>query len=119
MSPNVESLNPKVHSVVEAVDMEKKALKLAGADSIICSEEFSCNLTIQELQDPGVKEILLRLTSNRVGNQLYLTPIQASQKTYKDLVLWGLEKGCTLMGLSRDGKPMLNPATQHPITAPR
>jgi len=107
----IKSINPNVHTIVEAIDLNKKqSLTLAGADSVICSEEFSSNLAIQEIQDPGIKDILLRLTSNQVGNQLYLTSITNEQVTYKDLALWGLEHQVTILGFMRDQTPKLNPA---------
>lgn len=106
----LEKLNPDVFSIVEVLDSRKiHQIELAGADCALCLSDFRSNLIIQELEDPGLKNILLDLTSNEGGDQFYLVKVDAmKQWTYKELVLWGLEKNYSVTGIVRQGKSFLN-----------
>ena len=106
----IESLNPDVFSIAEAIDPEKvHQIELAGCDSVVCVSELTANLVIQELQDPGVKNIIHELTSNKYGPQIYLVPVmQMGKWEFRELVLWGLDNNYTVLGLMRSGKPLLN-----------
>ena len=105
----VKHMNKKIFTIAEVMDAQKiERFEIAGCDSIICSSEFSTNLIIQELQDPGVKEILYKLTSNRVGQQVYLVDIKSESKSYKDLVMWSLEKSYSIIGLLRGKDSIMN-----------
>ncbi|MCP4137239.1 MAG: hypothetical protein GY754_40090 [bacterium] len=106
----IENLNPGIFSIVEVLDPEKiKQIELAGCDSAVCVSELTVNLIIQELQDPGVKHILHEITSNSFGQQLYFIPIKKMRSwIYKELVLWGLERNYTILGLMRDNQALLN-----------
>jgi voltage-gated potassium channel len=102
---------PNVFAIVELLDPEKsQPVTLAGANSVVCLTDLSGNLLIQELQDPGVKNIVSTLTSNRTGEQFYLTTIQSSvEKTYRDLVLWNLDRGYSVLGYKRGDEMVLSP----------
>jgi voltage-gated potassium channel len=105
----IEHLNPDIFTVTEVMDAQKvERFKIAGCDSVICSSEFSTNLIIQELQDPGVKEIIYNLTSNRIGHQVYIVSMKSNGKTYKDLVLWGLDNSNSVIGIIRGSKDIHN-----------
>ncbi len=106
----IENMNPNIFSIVEVIDPEKiKQMELAGCDSAVCVSELTANLVIQELQDPGVKQIIHELTSNSFGLQIYLVPVK-KMKTWKfrELVDWGLENNYTILGLLRKGQNLLN-----------
>lgn len=105
----IKHINKNIFSIAEVMDAQKiEHFEIAGCDSIICSSDFTSNLIIQELQDPGIKEILYSLTTNRVGQQVYLVDIKSESKTYKDLVMWSLEKTYTVIGLLRGKDSMMN-----------
>lgn len=106
----IESLNPRVFSVVEAVSAEKiEQLRLAGADSVICASELATGLIVQELQDPGIQEVIKDLVSDLGGQQIYFIPIRKMTRwDYGELVGWGLANGHTVIGIVREGRPMLN-----------
>ena len=99
-----EKLHPEVFSIVEIIDPKKvRQLELAGADSVVCVSELSTNLIIQELQDPGVKKIIYELTTNTFGHQLNIDPIALlGERTFKDLILWGLENDTRVVGIMRN-----------------
>ena len=110
-----ENLNPDIFTIVEVIDPEKiKQFELAGCDSAVCVTELTASLVIQELQDPGVKNIIHELISNRFGLQLYFLPINKMLAwEFKELVLWGLENHYTVIGVMRDNMSMLNcPSTE-------
>jgi voltage-gated potassium channel len=106
----IESMNPQAFSVVEAVSAEKIGqLKIAGADSVVCAADISSGLIIQELQDPGVQNVIEDLVSDIGGHQIYFIPIRKlSQWEYGELVQWGLANRATVMGIVRDGAQMIN-----------
>jgi len=106
----IESLNPRLFSVVEAVSAEKiEQLRLAGADSVVCAAELAAGLIIQELQDPGIHDVVKDLVSDLGGHQIYFVPIRKMARwEYGELVKWGLANGHTVIGVVREGRPMLN-----------
>lgn len=105
----IESINPDVFSIVEIVDSRKtRQFEFAGSNSIICVSDLTSNLIIQELQDPGIKNVVQELTTNRFGKQLYLVSLSGKEATYRDLVLYGLERGITFLGVIRDSGVLLN-----------
>ena len=106
----IEKLNPGVFTLVEAVSTEKiHQMELAGANSVICAAEIASGLIIQELHDPGIKDIVLDLTSDLGGTQIYFVPI-AAMKTwdYAELVLWSIDHRSTVIGIVREGRSHLN-----------
>ncbi len=113
----IENLNPKIFSIVEVIDPGKtKQMELAGCDSAVCVSELTANLVIQELQDPGVKQIIYELTSNSFGLQIYLVPVKKMQTwEFRELVDWGLENRYTILGLLRKGQNLLNCAPKDKI----
>jgi hypothetical protein len=77
---------------------------------VVCTAELTGNLLIQELQDPGVKQIISTLTSNCTGEQFYLVSLQGWEKqTYQDLVLTCLAQSLALVGVVESGKTVLTP----------
>lgn len=105
----MEKMNPRVFSVVEALDPRKKhQLEVAGADSVVCVSDLRSNLIIQEIQDPGVKDVVEDLTGNQTGEQFYFVPIESMKEwNYRELVLWGLSNGYSVLGVRRGGETLL------------
>lgn len=113
----MEKMNPNVFSIVEVLDPRKiRQMELAGADCALCMSDFRSNIIIQELEDPGLKNILMDLTSNERGEQFYLVKIDSmKQWLYRELVLWGLDKNFSVTGIVRQGKTWLNCSPEFPI----
>ena len=111
--------NKELYIIAEAMNPDKNdQYKIAGCDSVICLSEFSTNFFIQELQDPGVKDIIYNLTSNRIGQQVYLIDIQNIQnKNYKDVVLRSLDLNVSTFGLMRNSKALLNCSASETLQA--
>lgn len=106
----LEKLNPNVYSVVEVLNPAKiHQVEVAGANSAVCMSEFRYNLIINEIQDPGVKNIVRDLTNNSVGEQIYFIPVESMKNwVYKELALWGVENNISIIGIVREDKTMLN-----------
>ncbi len=106
----IEKLHPQIHTVAEIIDPKKiKQLKLSGCDSVVCTSELTTNLIVQEIQDPGIKDIIFEITSNQYGHQIYMLPIKAMKNyVYRELANWCLESSLTIIGLFRDGHTMMN-----------
>lgn len=99
----LERMHPGLFTVVEVLSSEKvRQVELAGADSVICASDLTTGLIAQELQDPGIQKVLLDLTSDAGGHQIYFVPVEG-QGTYAQLAARALEKGLSLLGLQRDG----------------
>ena len=105
----LESLNPKIFSVVEVISAGKvRQVELAGANSVICASELTAGLIVQELQDPGIKDLVLDLVSDLGGHQFYVAPLAAmTDWTYAELVRWGLAHRVAVIGIRREGKDLL------------
>ncbi len=105
----IEKLNPDIFTIAEVLDPLKiRQFEMAGCNSVICVSQFAANLIIQELQDPGLKDVLTDLISNREGSQIYFVDIKKMREwKYRELVLWGLENKFSVIGLVRDGVPLL------------
>lgn len=113
----IEKLNPDIFTIAEVLDPQKiRQFELAGCNSVICVSQFAANLIIQELQDPGLKTILEDLISNREGSQIYFVDIRKMREwKYRELVLWGLENKFSVIGLMRDGAPLLGCSADDPV----
>ncbi len=114
----LERLHPGLFTVVEVANPEKiRQMEMAGADSVICATEITAGLMVQELQDPGIRRIIHDLTSDDGGHQIYFVPLADGDRTYRDLVNSGLDRGCTVIGLLREGQDLLNCSPAEPIQA--
>lgn len=82
----IESEAPDIATIAEVLNPEKvAAFKRAGCDSVICLSDISAQLIAQEMQDPGLGQIVKELTTNRNGQQLYIIPIPSQITSYSDL----------------------------------
>ncbi|MBI5479097.1 MAG: NAD-binding protein [Deltaproteobacteria bacterium] len=113
----LESLNPRLFSVVEVISPGKiRQVELAGADSVICAAQLTSGLIVQELQDPGVKDLVLDLLSDLGGHQFYVAPLGTlTEWTYAELVRWGLSHRVTVLGIRRQGKDLLGCAGEEKV----
>ncbi|MCP4219935.1 MAG: hypothetical protein GY765_35215 [bacterium] len=113
----VEKMYPEIFSIVEVIDPAKiRQLELCGSNSVVCVSDLTASLIIQELQDPGVKSVVMNLTSNRYGHQFYILPLHNMKEwRYKELILWGLENRISIVGIMRDDETILNCAAEDEV----
>lgn len=113
----LERLHPGLRTVVEVTNPEKvEQVYLAGADSVVCPSDLTTGLMVQELQDPGIRDILHDLTSDEGGHQIYFVALEG-KGTYGDLVRWGLGQQASVIGLMREGRPRLACRESEPVSS--
>lgn len=108
---SVAELNPQVRIISEAHKPEHvDFLKRAGCYSVICVEAISSQLMVQELQDPGVADIVSELTSNTVGQQIYVTDLPKSFSTFLEVRDAFLERDDVVVGIRRKQSNLISPS---------
>jgi len=119
----VESMNPKVYSVVELADQANKLhCQRANANEIIIGSELNSNLIASAASDHGVSHIVSELLSSRYGNELYAMPVPKEMagsnflqtfidmKSQRNITVFGIQKG-------RGGECISNPDGDYVIRA--
>ncbi len=102
----VESMNPRVYSVVELVDKANaQHCQRANADEIIVGSELNSHLISCAATDHGISRIITELLSSRYGNELYSMPVPEqligsnfldvfiTMKTENNTTVFGVQKG--------------------------
>lgn len=111
----LEKTCPSLFTIAEIIDPQKSTLfEHAGCDSVICTTGLSAHFAIKEMLDPGMNNLFYELWSNTYGKELYFVPLKFRDGvSYRDLVLWGLDSNCSIIGLKRNGKILLHCITEH------
>lgn len=107
----VEHLHPAVRTVAQVADPGMvRRLEIAGCDSVLSMQELTTSLLVQELQNPGMRRIVEELTSNRIGQNLFIIPAASAMlgKPWADVVGWGAPRQMVALGLMREKTIMLN-----------
>lgn len=118
----VESMNPKVYSVVELADQANKLhCQRANANEVIVGSELNSNLIASAASDHGVSHIVSELLSSRYGNELYAMPVPEEMagsnflqtfidmKSKRNITVFGVQKG-------RGGECISNPDGDYVIS---
>ncbi len=80
----VKSFNPATFLVAECIAPENETFfRQAKCDSVLCVSTLSEQMLIQELQDPGVGQIVAQLTSNTQGKQFYIVDMPERYDNYR------------------------------------
>lgn len=112
----VESLCPSVLTVAECVNPENEIFfKRAHCDSVVCIASLAEQMLVQELQDPGIAQIVSELTSNARGRQFYIVDLPQAEGTYAEVRKQFDEKDAITMGIQRDGENFILPADDFDI----
>lgn len=113
----IEARTRRVNTVVECNEPgTQELLRKAGCDRIVCLGRFDVLYMSQELLNPGAQDIVADLLSNGEGQQLYLTPIEASSgATVGDLRRAAAAQQHVLLGIQRGGINRLNPHELDPL----
>lgn len=105
----IESLKSEVFTIVECIKAEnKRYFEHAQVDSIICNSTLNSQLIIQELQDPGVNQVINELTSNEFGDQMYLSPIATCKSI--DEIKAKTPAQATFIGIRRGAQSHFSPS---------
>lgn len=86
-------------------------IRRASTDGIVVHEGMTDCLLVQEYLNPGMMEVYQQVMSNAVGSQFYLVATRLAGRRIYDLQKAVLDHPHDLqvIGLLRNGKPLLNP----------
>jgi len=106
----VESLCPSVLTVAECVHPENEVFfRRAHCDSVVCIASLAEQMLVQELQDPGIAQVVSELTSNSMGKQFYIVDLPQHERTYAEIRKHLDEKEVITMGIRRGDENFIQP----------
>lgn len=112
----VECFNPDVFSVVECMNPENEPyFHRANVDAVVCISALSEQMLVQELQDPGIANIVAQLTSNSQGKQIYIVDMPRNSNKYESVRQTCHQQGVVVLGIRRDDQNRLLPGDDFPI----
>lgn len=96
-----------------------KMMQRSSVDGIVSHEGITDCLLVQEFLSPGVNQIFHQIITNQIGSQFHILNTRLEGRKIRDLQFAALEHPTNLqvIGLVKDGKFLLNPSSQHTITA--
>lgn len=106
--------NPDQRLIVEVVRRENMPMmERLAADGLVPLEGFSENLLVQELMNPGLRQVFDELVSYHKGAEFYITPHELPDRPFIDFQIAALKsKGnLQIVGRIRQGLAELPPPT--------
>lgn len=100
----INSRNLDAHVVAECLDERHRLLfQSVQCDAIVLGQKIAGNLLVQELNDPGVSQMVGEITSNLIGSTLYSTPVSEPlvDAPYGELAKSLLDRGVNLLCVVR------------------
>ncbi|PCJ61868.1 MAG: hypothetical protein COA79_06120 [Planctomycetota bacterium] len=111
----IRTISSNLPIICECIDSQKiNLLEAAGANSVICITEFTTNVMIQELMDPGTKEVIYDLTTNTFGQQIYVINL-IHAKSIKELREYFSSNGYIFIGVKQGKSVHLNPDDDYEV----
>ncbi len=101
-----------IKTITEIIrERNKPLIEKAEVDGIVSTEGISGQLIVQEFVNPGINGVLKQLMTNSIGSQLYLYETDLGGYKITDLQLKAIkyDKDIQIIGVSREGKDILNP----------
>lgn len=113
----IDHLHADIHCVVECVDPQRvQLMRRAGADSVVCLAQLSSTLLVQEAVDPGALSVLHQMTSNQLGEQLYMVELKSSKAcSFADAASKLSAQSMLAIGVKQSGDVVLNPDGSRPV----
>ena len=112
----IETRNPEIFSCVECASPDNIIFfERANCDSVVCIASLSGQMVVQELQDPGVSDVVAELTSNKHGRQFYIAELQGDLPTYKAVQERYTGSESVVVGIRRGEENILVPADDFTI----
>lgn len=105
-------LNPTVRIGAELVDSDNhEHMTFAGCDAVIDKSTTIANLLVRSVQDIGVSDVVTEILSSDAGSELYRVPVDDEfiGRPYREYAIGMLEESCSVIGLARGHKNLLNP----------
>jgi voltage-gated potassium channel len=98
--------------VVELADRKNlRMMERAGADGIVPAEGITDMLLMQEMLNPGLRQVFENLAIYDSGSEFYIVPHQFAGRLLQEIQIAALMHSATLqiVGAFRNGKAMLSP----------
>ena len=100
----IEALNRNVYTCVQILSSQNKEhLQNAGADEIICLDEFGGTLLVSSALNHGISKIISELLNFNVGSEIYKCkkpiPDKFVDKTFVDVSKELIDKGLILVAI--------------------
>lgn len=115
----IESINPDVYTCAEIYDSANiRHLQRAGADEIVCLNQFGEYLVLQSTISPGLSKMFMELLSFGVGDEVFRVPVATWMmgKTFRKAMLTlASEREIVAVAAERDGKIVVNPKGDYRI----
>lgn len=106
----VERLRPEIQTVVHCLNPGNVPFfEKAGVDGVVCISSLAGQMMVQELQDPGVHEVLTQLTTNEQGKQFYIVDPKSGDVTFADAKQRIDSENAQVIGIQRGDQPNLLP----------
>lgn len=114
----IDSVFPGTYTVVECMKPDNEVFfRRANCDSVVCLASLTGQMLIQELQDPGVGDIVAELTSNRHGKQFYIVDVPEACTRYDQLREQFEKCGALVLGVRRQQSNHLMPGAEFAVQA--
>lgn len=108
----IGTLSPDTFSCAECIDPDSAIFfERAHCDSVVCIASLSGQIVVQELQDPGVSDVVSELTSNKHGRQFYIADIAAGLADYHAVQQHYTAAESVVIGIRRKEENILVPET--------
>ena len=105
-----ETFAPDIISVAECMNPENEPFLLrAHCDSVVCIATLAEQMLVQELQDPGISQVVADLTTNHYTEQFFLIPAPSENITYGEVRESINAQKCLTIGIHRGGQNHLMP----------
>ncbi|MEI6890860.1 MAG: ion channel [Pontiella sp.] len=112
----IETRYPEIFSCVECANPDNIIFfELANCDSVVCIASLSGQMVVQELQDPGVSDVVAELTSNKHGRQFYIAEIKENLPTYQAVQQHYTHSESVVVGIRRGAENILVPSDDFPV----
>jgi len=103
----VRRLRSDVRIVAECLDEKRQGLFPRagnGLGTVVCGQQISGNLLVQELSDPGVAATMEDITSNLKGDTLYTTVAEEGEAVdYTEMAKRLLDNEANMLSVVREG----------------
>ena len=97
----LKELNPEIKIVAECLDPKNiSLLKKAGCQSVVCGTVLG-QMIAQEIQDPGVHEVINQLTCNSNAGQFFIVDLPKTCHSVADVQAYSVKQRFVFIALRR------------------
>jgi len=103
-----------IKTIIELVSMSNvRSIERADVDGYFTADGLSGCMLVQEFANPGINKVISQVVSNSRGSQFYIHETRLFGTAIRDIQIGALKHDINLqvVGLVREGKNILNPAT--------